>query len=564
MYNVRNVFLSSILILLFFSIPLIFPLAHFRAWMMFVLQDRWLIYLMVAMLGILTFWRPVGKIPTHPPRDLTFIAIILAFVILLWFATYAVFDDYAYSRDEHMVLFDMEIFRSGRMALFLPPQWVGYAQALVPNFLLDVPGNALIVSAYMPGNAAMRAAFSIVADPALMNPLLVGTGGLALFVIAKQLFADDRAAVWVALLVYLLSAQILVNAMTPFAMTGHLAFNLLWLMCFLRGGKFGHASAMVIGFWAVGLHQVIFHPLFAFPFVLALALQRRLWCFFLYGLVYAATLLFWISYPQLVVSAAGIESIDGSTAGALPFLKDRVLPLILEQELRSLALMGYNAMRFFAWQHVLLLPLLIFAWPAVRRLDSIAAPLLGGILLTVGAMVILMPYQGHAWGYRYLHGVLGNIALLCAYGYRHWAEGDRAQADGAIVVSSAFTALIFVPLNIWLAREFVAPYARLSNLIEQQNSEMVIVDTDTAPFFSEGRVRNLPDFSNSPLVFSSRNITKYQINNLCEIGTISFIEINHLVLSGVIKSSKFDRKNFDYKKSDVTNRDCILPLKVIY
>ena len=29
-----------------------------------------------------------------------------------------------------------------------------------------------------------------------------------------------------------------------------------------------------------------------------------------------------------------------------------------------------------------------------------------GIVATLGVVLLLMPYQGHGWGYRYLHGCL--------------------------------------------------------------------------------------------------------------------------------------------------------------
>jgi len=43
--------------------------------------------------------------------------------------------------------------------------------------------------------------------------------------------------------------------------------------------------------------------------------------------------------------------------------------------------------------------------------------LVAGLVLTLLAMFMLLPYQGHGWGYRYLHGLIGSAALLGGYGW---------------------------------------------------------------------------------------------------------------------------------------------------
>ena len=71
----------------------------------------------------------------------------LFLALVLWAGTYALMYNYPLTRDEHMVVFDMQIFESGRLAKPLAPEWRPYAEVLVPAFLLDVLGNALLVSA---------------------------------------------------------------------------------------------------------------------------------------------------------------------------------------------------------------------------------------------------------------------------------------------------------------------------------------------------------------------------------------------------------------------------------
>src|SRR5690606_732383 len=119
--------------------------------------------------------------------------------------------------------------------------------------------------------------------------------------VALRLFPDSSAAVWVCLGTYVLSAQVIVNAMTTYAMTGHLALNLIWLSLFLKNNRWAHVGAMLIGVWAIGLHQIIFHPLFAGPLILMLLPQRRWGLFAAYAAIYGTALLFWISYQGILV-----------------------------------------------------------------------------------------------------------------------------------------------------------------------------------------------------------------------------------------------------------------------
>ena len=223
------------------------------------IQDRTVLGFMALALFTLGWWRPALRLtlPAMPRWVLWGAAGALAG--LLWLGTYAVMLDYPLTRDEHMVLFDARNFSQGQLAAIVPGQWVGFTLALVPDFLLDAPGDSLLASAYGPGNAAMRAGFGLLLDPALMNPLLAGMGLVALVNIAKRQFPDTPHAVWVCGLAYILSAQMLVAAMTTYAMTAHMALNLVWLALFLRGSRWALAGTMVIGAWAIGLHQIIFH-----------------------------------------------------------------------------------------------------------------------------------------------------------------------------------------------------------------------------------------------------------------------------------------------------------------
>lgn len=485
-------------------------------------QDLPAALVICAALALVVFWSPRVKLPDRGPSRGIVVTIAALLALGLWAGTYWLMYDFSLTRDEHMVVFDMGIFSKGELAEPLAPEWRAYAQALVPDFLLDVPGNALLVSAYMPGNSMLRAAFGSIADPALMNPLLLAVGLIALHDIARRLFADRPKAIWVVLAAYVLSAQLLVNAMTTYAMTAHIAFNLVWLALFLRGKLWQHALAILLGVWAIGLHQVIFHPLFAGPFILTLLPQRRWPLFAAYAISYAAGLIFWLDYPALVVSSFGIAAHAGSTVGIGPFLAQRVLPLLTQRSEGGSTLMGFNLLRFAAWSPIFIIPCVVMARHEIRANRGVALPLFGGIALTLVAMILLLPNQGHGWGYRYWHPVIGNFSLLAGYGYVHWAKDSANKADGAFVLLAALTALVTLPMQIWAAHTFTSPYVNLERLIGRQKSDFVLIDTQ-APSDAIDLVRNQASLANRPIILSSRAMSAEQVIDICRRGTVTLI-----------------------------------------
>lgn len=483
-------------------------------------QDRWLFIVLMLALLMLSYRIPRWPVPGFKLSWARLLPILATLVLLLWWGTYALMGDYPLTRDEHMVLFDMAVFAKGHLLEPLAAEWRSNPKALVPDFLMDVPGTVALVSGYLPGNAMLRLGFSWFADPALMNPLLMGIGAIALYDIARRLFGDDRRTVLVVMVLYLGSAQVLVNAMTVYAMTGHTALSLVWLALFLRGGWAGHAGAMVVGLVAMGLHQVVFHPLFAAPFLLWLLAQRRYRLFAAYAVVIGGGALFWMVYPALAIQSMGIVAAGGAGDG-VSFLRDRVWPLLVERDPMTVRLMTLNLVRFTVWQHLALLPLVAMAWPLVRRNRGIAAPLAGGIVLTLLFCTLILPQQGHGWGYRYMAPLLGSFALLGGLGYQRWRALDWRVADGVFMVLSALSA-VFMVLTMWGAHRFVMPHVRLDALIAAQQADMVLVDTEL-PRQAVDQVRNLPDLSNRPLRLSSSALDAAALARLCERGSIALI-----------------------------------------
>jgi hypothetical protein len=554
-----KVLLVSAVIFVFFVV-LLSPLrADDLPVVYFLQQDRFVLLLGAAALGAAGMMRrnPKGLLvrPLTVVQPARFwMAALVIMALLLWWGTHGLMFDYPLTRDEHMVVFDMAVFAKGHLAEPLAPFWRPFAETVVPDFLLQPDHPEALVSAYLPGNAFLRLAFSRLADPALLNPLLAALGGLALLDIARREFPGDTIAVALVMVLYVSSAQMLVNTMTTYAMTAHLAFNMVWLAAFLRGGRSGHAIAIAVGAYACGLHQIIFHPLFAGPFLLW-RLARGEWrIVMVYGIAYMAAVAAWSIYPSLAAHA----NAPGIATGSADFLRERVLPLIVERDPNTMLLMSYNLARFFSWQNLALLPLIIAAWPAIRSNQGLATPLFGGMLLTlVGVGFFLLPYQGHGWGYRYLHGFIGSAALLGGHGLVFLRRHVRA-AEGAIAFLTALTVLISLPWLLFQAHRFVAPYVRIDRLMAAQTTPFILVDTFGPPKMID-QVRNLPDLSNRPVRLSSRTMTPLMLGAVCRRGDVTLITRTEMHRVGIALHVPEPSPPFDALIAPFQSGSCLHP-----
>ena len=178
---------------------------------------------------------PAGIAPRRIVLSLA-AAVFVAGAAGLWL----VFSGYAFSLDEFLANFDAQIFAHGRLMAPIDPAWRPYAAALQPMYMLPLP-NDVWASSYLPVNAALRAAARLIHADGLVNPLLSAFSVVAVWGIGRRLWPDRPDVALIAAALLGTSSQLIVMAMTAYAMPGHLAFNLAWLWLFLRGGKAGHA-----------------------------------------------------------------------------------------------------------------------------------------------------------------------------------------------------------------------------------------------------------------------------------------------------------------------------------
>lgn len=442
--------------------------------------------------------------------------------VIAYLGAHLVFESHALSGDEQMAAFDAAIFGRGRLSAEVAPEWRPYVPALQPIFRLEAPGNAWWTSTYLPVNAMARAAFARLGDGALAGPFWAGLSVLLVWAVARRL-RPDRPEVAVAAAVLLAtSSQLLVAAMTPYAMSAHLALNLLWLWLLLRGGAAGHGAAMVVALAATGLHQLIFHPLFAAPFVLKLWLERRFAPAAAHTLAYLAIGLFWTSYGRLLPTAPADDA--RTLEGVLTLASELLTGFGEADPAHSTA----NLLRFVVWLNPLTIPLLLSA-PRGPHFDRNGLALWAGLIGTAAAMIVILPYQGHGWGYRYLHGLLGNACLLAAGGWVALADRldatDRRRAWTAFGVVACASVFVLLPLRAWQAHRYVQPYAAASRAIAASRADIVLVDT-AGLRFGVDLVRNHPFLHNRPKVMHLPSLDDAQLRGLCRRGALTVFDVD--------------------------------------
>jgi len=457
-----------------------------------VQQDLWLLeaFLLLSV-PLFVSVRPMSREWLLSPQHMLLVA--LALVALCYLGHYMLLMGYDLSRDEQMASFDAAIYSHGRLAWPLSPEWQRDAAALNLEFMLPIRYPIAWVSAYLPFNAALRATVGTIADPALTGPFLSAGALLLIWSISKRFWPEDQEAPTIAALLLLGSGQFVFTGMTAYAMPAHLFFNLLWLRLFLADRCLCDGLAILVGFAATGLHQPLFHPMFVAPFLLLPLFERRWLRFAVFSVSYCAIGIFWLSWPIFIHSlVAGSASV---TAAAGTDYLSRTLQ-VFSLTIANPTLTAANVLRFCTWQHLFLLPLMATGFLAARK-ERFAAALAASFLLPIIVIAIILPYQGIGFGYRYLHGVLGNSVLLALFGWQH-LQARHDELRSVMLRATAVSLFILLPIQAWMAHARYAPFALMSEKIAQSGSDYFLIKATDGPL-THDLVLNRPDLSNRPI-----------------------------------------------------------------
>ena len=459
-------------------------------------------------------------------------ALITLFALAAWAARYALFGDYALSRDEQVAEFGAATLRDGLIGRPIPAEWIDYRRAIMPEFFSPFGADHVWTSAYLPVNSAFRALCAWMGDANLAGPLFLVIGLVAVWRVALRLFSGRSDAVAVTMLLTLTSAQLLVTGMTPYAMTGHFALNMLWLALVLRDDRAGHIGAALVALLLGGMHQWHFPLLFLAPFLLWFALQRRWLVLAFHALVllvmvglwaklWPAFLLDHLGPPADVMPAAGVADKLGSLMARL----EKWRPLL-------------HVARFMAWNPVLLVPLALtgmamIRWREALRGETVMLPLaLGGLAVTVLAID-----QGYGWGYRYLHGYIGSFALLAGYAWTRLGQTSLRPVYAASLVTVLTASFLAVR-----AHDYVAPYQQSHAMILRAHADVVLVDP-------RGR----------PVVMNMGMLKRATLDRLCDRYNVVVFDKRHFLPLGV-GAVNWGSSHIAALRAHMAERDCGRPI----
>ena len=469
--------------------------------------------------------RPVTAALSMRP-GLTVALIAIAVCLTGWLGSYRVFGGQPLSADEAMALFDAQIFRHGALIAPLPRQWRPFDFAMAPSFQIFLRSGAGWSSSYYPVNAMLHAAMDSAGLRAATGGALAALSVALIYRLARRLWPETSTAGLVAVLLLASSSQLLLTAMTAYAMSAHLALNLLWLNLFLARGRLSQVLALLTAAAATGLHQLAFHPLFAAPFVLQLWLDRRVGRAVFHTVGYLALAGLWPHYWDLALGSAHLTRPHDAATVLDPARiawsqLESLSPHALQWQLENLC-------RAASWQNPLTLALFLVGAPLAVRAGGVERGLVGGIVLTLGLVTVIIPYQGHGWGYRYLHGLLGSVVLIAVRGATAvWPRAaGRGLARGALPMTIAcgvICALVLIPIRMEQAWRFSVPYVRAEAVIAHSGADVVLVNSDGLAF-GDDLVRNDPWLRNRPVVMSALALPPALITRACGLGHVAVFD----------------------------------------
>ncbi len=425
---------------------------------------------------------------------------------------YLVLAGYDLCRDEQMANFDAAVFAGGHLVEKLPAMWRDSGEALNTRFMYTAEHRGAWISAYLPMNAALRALFGLFASPVLVGPVMTMIGGVALWGCARRIWPEDREAAVVASLLYLASGQVLFAGMTAYAMPAHAALNLVWLWLWLGRSRMGDVLALAVGFVAVGLHQPLFHPMFAAPILFLLVRDREWKRAAFYALGYALIGAFWMIWWPTLTWGLVQASADAVQPEGVSYTS-RLIITLMEGNFFVLPDMMANLLRFVAWQHILLVPLLV-AGVAVARRNPLAGAIAAGLALTIGVMTLILSNQGYGFGYRYLHGLIGNAILLAVFGWK--AMGDATPRwRGLLVGTTALGIAVTTPMQAWMAHAQYAPFAQLNAKMAASSADYLVIGKEDVTFTDDFAI-NAPKLDRKPVRLIRESVDPALVAAICK------------------------------------------------
>lgn len=514
----------------------------------FYAQDAGL--LIAAALGLLLLshlpdergrrWQPSGRQ----------VAVAVGVAALFAYAgTWLVMLRYPMSRDEVLAQFAAEYLQRGNLGWPIPASLRPLAKALMPVWTDGRIAQGYWVSDYLPVNSALRALAGYMGDTWLAGPILLVVGMSAMWCSARRIWPETQEPAAVTLVLALTSTQLLVTAMTPYAMTAHFALNALWLACFLRGGRSGHTMAVAVGLLATGLHQFHFHVMFVTGFIVWAWLAGRRTTAIGYAAACIGYHIVWYDgFTDLMTAALG--SAASQPAAETSWITAHVNRLRELEPLSSIA-------RFAAWQNVLLLPLAALGLTRWFPRHDRKLPIAFAAQLSCAFAAATLVYQGFGYGYRYLSGVMPCILLLAAGGYMRLTDGGIRRLPRFLLPATAgFALTITLPVAIWQSHILLRPYADSFRTARAAPADIVLIDGRGGGFLQD--IIRIDSRIQRPLLLDLAYVPDAELAQLCRQRRVMLFDHRQAHALGVMGSGIGDQP--DYRERTARNRRAIARL----
>lgn len=462
---------------------------------------------------------------------------------------FSILGTYPLSMDEYWARADGYGLASGRAMGAIPAEFADYAYAMQPIFS-RISGDATHwASTYLPLNALFQGLLGPLASP------LFTAGAIWMTVlVARRQFPEEKTLPIISVVLAATSAQWVITGMTTYAMSAHLFFNMAWLGLVYRSGLLSQLLAGIVAVVAIGLHQFAFFPIFAGFFVLDLFLSGRRRAAIGQGVVIVAGVAFWMMWNSLSHKLVGAAS-PGGEGRASVSVAETVITLLSRNDFSAVGTMGLNLVRFQLWQNPLTLPLMALAIPVAWKLKGFWRACVLSIFATIMFMTVVIPYQGHGWGYRYLHQQLGIVTLLAALG---WVKlrFDTSIVGRAVLGAGVVVGLLLLPLRFYQAHSFVQPWAEANKRLSEMRADIVLVDAPNH-LFANDLVRNIPMEANGPVRMARAALTDGQVASLCDRYSVKVFgdgEAARFGLPSLDKGTPFDANSSACSSTDKGER----------
>jgi hypothetical protein len=454
-----------------------------------------------------------------------------AVFLVTWIGLMTVYHSYPFSMDEYLAVFQAKIFHRGSLFGEIPEKWWSFAQGLTPHFVyLHIQDHRWIAN-YLPGYAMLRALAQFIQIEAFLNPLLSAGSVLITWQIAKKIWPNEQSQSLICVVLLATSSQFLITGMSFYSMPCHLCLNLLWLYLFLRGGRLGHGLAPWIGIAALNLHQPNVHAMFVIPFLVQMAVSRVWKKIFYYAMIYGLGCLicFWwmdirkpptpLRQSAQVISKSIPNHLQNINASTTKSFRDALhLP-----KLDQFVLQPMNLALFASWQSLALTLFSLLALGSWKKMPQNLKLLGFGICLTFGFYLFFNSTQGHGWGYRYAHAVLGNFVFIAAYG---WIELKKLISHRCALMVLCFSTILAVaiqfPVRCFQVERVIRPFAESSKWIQSQKAPFVVVETRWI-WYGRDLIRNDPFLENHPKVFWLARMQEGDVERLKKLGDVQFV-----------------------------------------